>query len=75
MTIGDPKFCDGCMTNPFGQPRFTLDSSGITLRDFFAGCALIAYTIQANAQGSTFGEHDAGYAWRCADAMLKARKD
>ena len=64
---GGPAFptpCDG-----FGGMTY-----GMTLRDWFAGQALAGLIAQSmgTAIGST-PSTGAGYAYRCADAMLAAR--
>ncbi len=43
----------------------------ISMRDFFAGCALIGYSTQGEGTGAIEG--DAAAAYKAADVMLQAR--
>jgi hypothetical protein len=49
-------------------------SSGITLRDHFAGLAMQSMLAREDARFSTTLEFVGGKAYQYADAMLKARK-
>ena len=59
------------MNNPqaFPNPHLRGDE-GMTLRDYFAAKAMNAFLLRP---GSPF-EKDAEYAYKMADAMLKARE-
>ena len=47
--------------------------SGMTLRDYFAAKAMQAIVSMPNNEGTI--EQDVDTAYRCADAMLKARDE
>ena len=55
---------------PVGLEAFGEDKTGMTLRDYFAAQAMNAFLSRP---GSPF-EKDAEYAYKMADAMMKARE-
>ena len=61
-TIGGPAF----PTSNGGRP-----DDGMTLRDYFAGQAIIAYHADGNFSAS---EDVANWCYKIADAMLEARE-
>jgi len=61
-TIGGPAF----PTSNGGSP-----DDGMTLRDYFAGQAIIAYHADGNFSAS---EDVANWCYKIADAMLEARE-
>ena len=66
-----------CMLRGHINGEVELKSAGpdITLRDFFAGCALIAVILDTRLQGvDSNREEEPVFAYRWADAMLKARQ-
>lgn len=74
---GGPAFPHG----PFQLHQHWVDNAGMSLRDYFAGQAL-SYLTNANFLLSAMSDEDAqlqivnaaNLAYRCADAMLKARQ-
>ncbi len=51
-------------------------NKGMTLRDYFAGQALVGlFSNPRTGEKVTTWEEDAAFAYRAADAMLKARTD
>jgi hypothetical protein len=58
-------------TPAFPAPHFDLaeNEHGLTMRDYFA-----AKAMQSMLNGSTSYENVAKYAYKMADAMMKARK-
>lgn len=71
---------DGGPAFPFilQGPKLDGDSHGMSLRDWFAGQALVGCLERmAEVQGigqATFPQNCATHAYRIADAMLEARK-
>lgn len=57
-------------TTPFGEPYTT---SGMTLRDWFAGQALCGFLANPNADLDWVTKHGIRSAWNAADRMLTAR--
>ena len=51
---------------------YMIDTTGMTLRDYFAGKAMEALLVDPSWQGNTTGTA-AAIAYEMADAMLKAR--
>lgn len=66
------------MTNPkvFPQTMDTImDKPGMTLRDYFAGQALVGLTSNHAIKLTVTVEERAEWSYRMADAMLEARGD
>ena len=63
---------DGGPAFPLAITPDTVDYHGMSLRDWFAGQALVGF-IATNPDSDTY-EHDAKAAYSWADAMLKARE-
>ena len=59
-------------------PMFTqIESEGMTLRDYFAGQALVGILADSKIKGGVKSDYDciATASYLYADAMLKARED
>ena len=58
-----------------GEVELKSADPDITLRDFFAGCALIASVIESGLwRKDHSGDVDAAWSYTIADAMMKARQ-
>lgn len=56
------------------QPEFySVSIGGVSLRDYFAGQALLAVTVGDHVDGEGDPERHAALAYKYADAMLKER--
>ena len=72
MNDGGPAFSRPCGTNSFADSPASL---GMSLRDFFAGKAVQAYSTQiCEETGEWTTDMIAASCYRLADAMLKERE-
>jgi hypothetical protein len=65
------KIDDGGPAFPVGRPGFADSSSGLSLRDWFAGMAMQAFASRHDAPEEIVAEA----AYKQADAMIAARRD
>lgn len=68
---------DGGSASPIVGSHDDVHSAGLSIRDHFAGLALVALISHPNKDGDKRGKHGvpvlAGFAYEYADAMLRAR--